>query len=316
MALTYDDITATTIKHFRPALVDNIFNDIPLFKRMRAQDAVSVRGGDSIMQSLLYATTTSGGSYSGYDVLLTTPNEQISAAEFSWKQYYVNITIDKLSVLKNSGPEQIFNLLQKRVQAAQLTMADTLATDLFSDGTTNSSKCITGLRAAVDDSSNIDTYGGILRSTNTWWKAIYKGNSGTDRALTIPIMEDAYNDVEDGMDAPTCIVMGADLYEKYWRLAEADKSLMNVMSGDMGLTTLSFNGIPIIKDRKCTAENIFMLNEKYLELVIHSDEQFEVRPFQEPVDQNVATSKVFVTLNLVSSNCRRQCRIVDLDYSL
>ena len=152
MALTYDDITATTIKHFRPALVDNIFNDIPLFKRMRAQDAVSVRGGDSIMQSLLYATTTSGGSYSGYDVLLTTPNEQISAAEFSWKQYYVNITIDKLSVLKNSGPEQIFNLLQKRVQAAQLTMADTLATDLFSDGTTNSNKCITGLRAAVDDS--------------------------------------------------------------------------------------------------------------------------------------------------------------------
>jgi hypothetical protein len=84
----------------------------------------------------------------------------------------------------------------------------------------------------------------------------------------------------------------------------------------MGLTGLSFNGVPIIKDRKCTANKVFFLNEKYLEFIIHVDDNFVVRPFQEPVDQNVMTSKVFVTLNLVSSNCRRQGQLADILYSL
>lgn len=165
MALTYDDITATTRKHFRPALVDNIFNDIPLFKRFRERNAVSVRGGEKILQSLLYATTTSVGSYSGYDVLSTTPNDQITAAEFNWKQSYVNITIDGLSVMKNAGPEAVFNLLQKRVQVAQLSLANDLATQLYSDGTGNDSKDLTGLQAAIDNGDNVATYGGIARGT-------------------------------------------------------------------------------------------------------------------------------------------------------
>ena len=316
MALTYDDITATTRKHFRPALVDCIFNDIPLFKRMRERNAVSVRGGETIMQSLLYATTESVGSYSGYDVLSTTPNEQITSAEYSWKQSYVNITIDGLSVLKNSGPEAVFNLLQKRVQVAQLSLANDLATQLYSDGTGNDSKDVTGLQAAVDNGDNVATYGGILRTDYSWWCSDEQGNGGVNRALTISLMEDSFNAVEDGMDAPSVITMDENCYRKFWALAEADKSLMNVMQGAMGLTGLSFNGIPIIKDRSHPANMIFFINEKYLELVIHAEKQFEVRPFQEPVDQDVMTSKVLVALNLVSSNCRRQSRLADIDPDL
>jgi hypothetical protein len=283
---------------------------------MQQMGAVRVDGGDTIMQSLLYDDITAAGSYSGYDVLSTTPNETITAAEFNWKQYYANITIDKLTVLKNSGREQIFNLLQKRVQVAQKTLANKLSTGVYSDGTGNSNKDVTGLRAAVDDGTNVVTYGGISRTDYTWWASVYKGNSGTNRALTIGLMQDAFNDVEDGVDAPTCIAMDEAFYNKFWKLAEADKSLMNTMEGAMGLTTLSFNGIPIIKDRACPDYMAFFLNENYLELVIHSDDYFTVRPFQEPIDQNVMTSKVFVSLNLASSNCRRQARLTDIDPSL
>src|SRR4030042_5496612 len=164
MALTYDEITATTHKHFIPGLVDNLFNSIPLFNRFRARDAVMIQGGERIMQSVLYDDTEAAGSYSGYDVLDVDANDQITAAYFDWKQYYANITIDKLTVLKNSGPEQVFNLLAKRVQVAQRTLAQKLATGLFSDGTGNDSKDLTGLLAAIDDSSNVDSYGGITRA--------------------------------------------------------------------------------------------------------------------------------------------------------
>ena len=129
-------------------------------------------------------------------------------------------------------------------------------------------------------------------------------------------MEDSFNAIEDGMDAPSVITMDENCYRKFWALAEADKSLMNVMQGAMGLTGLSFNGIPIIKDRAHPANMIFFINEKYLELVIHAEKNFVVRPFQEPVDQDVMTSKVLVGMNLVSSNCRRQSRLADIDPDL
>ena len=145
---------------------------------------------------------------------------------------------------------------------------------------------------------------------------MYKANGGVDRALTIALMENTFNACEDGQDAPTLIVTNENLYEKYWKLAEADKSLMNTMEGAMGITTLAFNGVPILKDRTAPAEIVFFVNENYMELFIHTDENFEVRPFQEPIDQNVASSKVFVTLNLASSNCRRQGQLRDLNYAL
>ena len=165
MALTYDDITAITRKHFRPTLVDNIFNDIPMFRRFQERDTVDVRGGEKILQPVLYATTEAVGSYSGYDTLSTTPTAQITAAEYDWKQSYANITIDGLSQMKNSGPEAVLNLLQKRVQAAQMSLKNDLSTQLYSDGTGNSSKDITGLQAAIDNGDNVATYGGIARAS-------------------------------------------------------------------------------------------------------------------------------------------------------
>ena len=64
-------------------------------------------------------------------------------------------------------------------------------TQLYSDGTGNNSKDVDGLDAVFGQSN---TYGGIDRSTYTWWKAKYHDNSGTNRTLTEKILLDAYTD--------------------------------------------------------------------------------------------------------------------------
>lgn len=310
MALT-DELTALTIKHFRPRVVNNIFNDVPLLRRFRERNAVLLGGGLYIAQPLMYAKTDAAGWYSGYDTLDTTPNEQFTEARYEWKQGYVNITIDRLTQLKNSGREQIINLVAQKMRAAQLTLADIISTALFSIATGGDADSLVGLRSCVDDATAETTYGNIDRSTYTWWKSNYDYNSGTARALTLALMEGMYMDCKDGMDLPTLIATTKGCVEKYWALLQTNERYVNTMMGNAGFEALAFNSVPVMDDAACptdasTKHYMYFLNERYLELAIHQDENFRVRPFQEPENQNAATSKIFVAMNLTCSNCSRQ----------
>lgn len=162
MSLTYDQISAITKKKFLPKMVDNIFDSNPLLKRLRAKSP-KLDGGERIMVPLLYATTTASGWFSGADTLSTSDNEQFTAAAYTWKQAYANITITRLDELKNSGEAQVLSLVKNKVKAAEKTLADTLGTGLYNAGST--AKAIVGLRAIVDSAS---TVGGISQSTYSW----------------------------------------------------------------------------------------------------------------------------------------------------
>src|SRR5689334_22790395 len=103
MALSYDQISAITEKKFVPKLVDNIFDTDALLARLKKSSTMKIDGGERIMQPLNYAQNTAGGWYSGAQTLDTTDNDVITAAEYTWKQLYQNISISGLDEMKNSG---------------------------------------------------------------------------------------------------------------------------------------------------------------------------------------------------------------------
>src|SRR6185436_7577478 len=150
MALSYDQISAITLKYYVPKLYDNIFNSNPLLQRHKKKSYEKVGGGSSIMVPLNYATPNSGNSgwYSGYDTLGTTDNDQITAAEYQWKQLYQNITISRRDELMNSGDAAILGLVKNKIKIAEKNMEDMLGTGIYSNGTTDP-KSIVGLRNIV-----------------------------------------------------------------------------------------------------------------------------------------------------------------------
>lgn len=82
MALTYDQLSAITKKHYVPKLIDNIFDSDPWLQRMKKKDGYKkIGGGTSIMCPLSYALTTASGWYAGSETLSTTDNQQITAAK-------------------------------------------------------------------------------------------------------------------------------------------------------------------------------------------------------------------------------------------
>lgn len=305
MALTYGEISSTTHKYFMPKLIDNIFTSNTLLMRARSKKWLTTKdGGERIMVPVMYAVTSAAGWYSGSDTLTTTANDQITAAEFEWKQAYANITITRLDQLKNSGASQVINFVKAKVQVAEKTLSDNIGTAIYNIGT--DADAIVGLRLAVDSAG---TYGGIDRSSYTWWAA---QEDGTTSALSLTAMEDTYGDCSIGNDKPTVLVSDQDIFDDYLALLQPQQRFQDSKTADAGFSNLLFRGTPYIVDNKCPASHLFFLNEDYLSLCVHKDENFRFEPFIKPTNQNVATAKIYFAGALACSNCRMQGKMNNL----
>lgn len=298
MALTYDQISAITQKKIVPKMVDNIFDSNPLLQRARKKFYEKTDGGTSILQPLGYAQVSAGGWYSGADTLSTTDNDVFTSAEYSWKQIYKNITISRMDELKNSGDSAILKFVKQKVQVAEKSIEDDMGTGLYNAGTT--ANAIGGLRLILSTSN---TVGGISQSTYSWWAAQVDSSTTT---LNMAAMQSRDNACTIGNDGPTVIMTTRTLYNSYYGLLQPQQRFMDSDTAKGGFSSLMFNGKPVIVDSHCPANHMMFLNEQYLKLYYHPEENFRFEPFQKPINQNVKVAKIYWAGAFGTSNCRMQ----------
>lgn len=297
MALTYDQVTAITQKKFIPKMYDNIFDSNPLLQRAKKKGWYDkLDGGERIVVPLIYATTSASGWYSGAQTLDVSDNQNLSAAEYTWKQLYANITIRRDEELKNSGDSQILSLVKNKVKVAEKTLADTLGTGLYSDG--SDSQAIVGLRDIV---ATDQTVGGISQSSYSWWQA--KVDSSTT-VLSIGAMQTIHTQCTVDNDAPTVAIATRTIYDLYYNLLQPQQRFADSDVAKGGFSSLMFNGIPVIADSHCPSSHLFFLNENYLHLWAHKDEDMRMEEFQKPINQNVKVAKIYFMGAMGSSNNR------------
>lgn len=298
-------ILSTTLKKYRKTLVDNIHTSNAVFAKLKDMGAMKEEdGGERLVQPLMYGKNSTAASYSGYEALDTTPQEGIDSAEFNWKQYSVSISISGKEERQNSGQSKIIDLLDAKTKQAEMSLKETMTSGLFSDGTGNSSKNLTGLEAMVSDSG---TYGGINSTTYTWWKA---GVESTSEALGLPKMRTAFNTASlGGKDTPDLIVTTQTLYEKY-EAQLTSVSASNVAGsmsfrsegtkklGDAGFQVLEFKGTPIVWDEYCPSGTMYFLNTRHMKLVAHKDANFDTGDFIKPENQDAKVAQVLWMGNL------------------
>lgn len=167
------DIIATTIQSRSGELADNFTNNNALLRRLKAKGNIRpFSGGNVILEEIAYidASMINANSYSGYEILNITPNSPISAAQFSITQYAGAVTISGLEMLQNAGKQAIIDLLEGRMKVAEAQLQNRMDYDCYQDGTGNSGKNIVGLAAAVPDTATTGTYGGISRSSFSFWQ--------------------------------------------------------------------------------------------------------------------------------------------------
>lgn len=309
--------TTTLVKYASENLEDNIFQSNALYYLLAGSESLrkpgsktykELDGGRVIVEPLLYATNSTAGSYSGYDVLDTDPQEGMTNAEFEWKQYSVSVSISGREKRQNSGESQVIDLLDGKIMQAEMSLIESMNGDLFTDGTGNASKDITGLVLAVDSAG---IYGNIDRSSNTWWGSQETAVSGP---LTIDVMRTMYNDCSKGYkkDHPDLILTDQDEYEAYEAKLQPDMRFSDNKLADAGFENLKFKGSSMVFDEVANAGVMYFLNTAKMGIRVHRDAKFTVTEEQKPVDQDAFVKQILWMGNLVTKNASRLGKLTGL----
>src|SRR3990172_11094247 len=108
------DIAATTLDSFLDGLIDNVFQSNASWIRLASQERILLDGGEKIRQSIVYDKLNNGW-YSGLDTFDISRKLTKVPLIFHWKQLYVDITIDCMSMLQKSGAAQVIDMVESEM---------------------------------------------------------------------------------------------------------------------------------------------------------------------------------------------------------
>jgi hypothetical protein len=271
------DIVATTIESRTKSIADNVTKNNALLSRLEQRGKIkTVSGGSKIFQELSFAENANAGWYSGYDLLPVAAQDVISAAEFEFKQAACPVTISGLDMLKNSGREQMIDLLEGRISVAEATMANLISGGLYSDGTAAGGKQIEGLNKAVPIAPATGVYGGIDPATYTFWRNYADDNAAAD--LTVDKIQGFFNlawaSLVRGADRPDLIICDGNVWQVYLASLQAQQRFTGSDTAALGFPTIKYMDADVVLDGGiggfCPAGTAFFLNTKYLHYRPHS----------------------------------------------
>jgi len=322
---TWDAAWTLTMRAKRKRLTDNISDNYPTIGRFRRSGVLEVEtGGKEYQEDLMYGLGSSEW-FDGYDVLNTDAMDGITAAFYTPRYNATPIVIsmtEEMESRKAAGSEKL--LTAKTTQAMQGSFDTMIQAALSSQ----SGKSMLGLQDICAQSSGT-TLGGISAATNTWWEngrldfttGTYTSfvTKSTDRYNGPVRMGTLWNSISEGNDKPNLIITSYSLYGSYEEIFEGTGYTRFVASGNRsgpnhGIGAegdITFRGAPVIPDRDCASDDLYMLNTKYLKLKIQSGLNFAKTPFKEPSNQMAKVAFVVVGIQMVTNHRARQGVLFD-----
>lgn len=341
--VNYDALLTTTLDAYvgSGSLADNIFKESAFLTALRLNGGVQEQnGGERIRAPLMYGENSTVKSISGDEIIDTTQQDGITTAFYDWREIAGTISITRKEERQNSGEAQIIELLQSKVQQAEMTMREKVNTQLV-QGTVSSSTFIPGnsskdlnplgwffRKLNATDPTDADV-GNIAGDTYSWWRhntAICDTTtSDTGNAFAINVSSYAGMKValrrmhnycsRGGGGSPNLLVGDQISYETYENALDTQVRYTDTRMADLGFDSIKMKGATFIWDEvvpdmeagatSITKGSVFFLNTKFYKLIIDSETNFVTTPFVEPENQNVKVAKILFMGNAVVNNMRK-----------
>lgn len=298
-----DQLVATTFDKVAPALADQITKETALLAALDSKSKVTTDGGLTIRRPLMYALNNTVATYSGYDVLNTTPQGGIGFAEYQWRQMAGSITISGEEERKNSGGPQIINLLQAKIDQLRLSYEDVLNQQLFGDGTGNGGKDFLGLQAIINDSG---TLGGIDSANETWWRSVVGAAVNLTTSAGVKGLNAVFNSLVLNGSKPDFEFTTQANFEAYEQLASVNIRFQQTRMADMGFESIAHKTADVVIDTRVPAPGgsgggyWYFINSDHLEFVQHAQAWLKRLDFQRPYNQDARTALVISMGNLIT----------------
>ena len=278
----YNDVFTMTLESRTAKMADNMSKNNALLRKLQEKNNVRpILGGSKILEELEYGEGDVVW-YSGYDTINYTPKQLFTAAEYAIKLAAVPVAISGEDLLKNSSHAQVMDLLLKRINNAEKSMANQLAYAMYGDGTASSGKSIGGLRLLVADDPTTGTVGNINRATsgNEFWRNQSLSVNAVSKDNILEKMNNLYMACSRGHDKPDLIVADNTFYSTFEAALQDGQRFLNPNLADSGFNNLRFKGADVVFDGGqggyCPENHMYFLNTDYLYLRTHKDRDMVV----------------------------------------
>jgi hypothetical protein len=274
-----DQVMALTQEVLIPKVVDGVLNSNILPLRLIG-NAKEGKGYD-IRKAIKYQNSGSASSFSGLDTFAAAQLSTRVKMIYDMRAARQPVAISGMDAMANTSAESQTDLVKESVEETQQELIDAIGTMLYGTGTGNANKDFLGLGAIVDDGTDVTTLGGLTRSSYAFTYGTRTASGGT---LTLAKLATLFSAVGSGNDTPTLMVGNEtvwDLYEQlltpmvreqyqsmgYYDVGKVGgaKRAGQGLVGTQGFVAVTYKGIPFVRDEKCTSQNIFMLNEDWLQ---------------------------------------------------
>lgn len=317
---SYDALLTTTLRNHNKTLVDNISKtNALLFFLMNKSDngykAVEGGLGERAQIGVLYGLATAD-SYKGYDVLNTNPIDGVTSAFYDWAQMSVPISINRLEERQNSGENRIINLLETKVEQAEMGIKEFFNRAMLQGNginvaaqignayvsPNNSSVFIDSLAKQVDITPATGVVGSIDPANATWWRnqiSDFSSPAVTTFAGLMKRLENFKNNCSKGPGgAPDLYLADQATYELIAAALRSQNRFVDYKMADIPFDNYQLFGHPVTWDeympnfggattvQSTTAGTLVALNTKFWQVQYDPETNFRQTGFDRPINQD------------------------------
>lgn len=286
------ELSYLTRRGFIYSMVVQIYNASPTLAAMLSSAQPASGGISPITQPVQGASyvTAQAVDYSG-SFTQPTVGQGAYNAEFNLKG-----TLAPIPFLGFEGLVQINEAVIRRLDAvmndAKNNMVDYLSSIWFNNATNNQQPI--GFYGAIDDGTNLTTYGGLNRTSFTWWQS-KRYNPSTSTPTRNLIMQYVIGTIKNCGEKPTWGTLGPGTWallaqdftsqERY--LVQGDQSYAdNAFGARAAFQALMVSGVPIYMDAYQPEGVLYLHNDNYGALYIHENAAFAFTGFESTLPNN------------------------------
>lgn len=317
-----NSLIATTLPKVQPDIVDNFFTATPFFWWMREKGrTMTYDGGDSIEIPVMFDENPYAKAYEPYEVMDVAPPQGIGTTWWRMAHYRVPIMYSRNTAVANRGESAVVNLITALKEQAQLSLVKAVNTDLFSEtAATNTTKEINSMYTIIEEAasgSQDNIPGGVSKSAYSWWENQFLAitSATQDAGLGIvPGIRQLHMACSNGADTPDLALCDDYTYINLENNLSTNVRFVNPRAVEFGFENLTYKGMTVMFDKSIpddshdadTDGTLFMINTKYLKLVLGSDANFRVIAPEYDKYQDAFVGAILADLQVTCSNMARQ----------
>lgn len=331
----YGELLVTTAEHIHPGIQENALNAHPgisifagrigaALNSSIGDDGAPNTGAEAVSGESIRINVKLGANDSfswmagGYDTINMDTQDNLRGTRANHKLGAGSVVISGSELRKNSGAEQVANLLLEKQDDAVSGAVDKVALDMLATSAVPNG--ITSLDSIISANDSIQGYSGA--SFQSWnsrgvsAKGTTSGSisfaSGSFSSQGVANMRAACMGATEGSNKPNAILTTDEIYRYYEGSLTPSVRFEDTRMGDIGFMALQFQTAPIFHDPYVASGTMYFLNTDFLKIKHLRGALFDLSTMERGQNQDAFVAHVLFEGNLCTNGRKFQNKLTGI----